>query len=99
MDIVGWCGARGAEARAGDRALVLRPDHWHLGLTQQQILPDSSVHWIIQVIHLPDRTSAIGMGEAISDAIGDSQVAKMVATLVEFGARVHPINYMIHPAP
>jgi hypothetical protein len=36
-----------------------------LGLTQQGILPDPSVHWIIQVIHLLVGLSAAGIGEAI----------------------------------
>jgi hypothetical protein len=49
-----------------------------LGLTQQQILPDPSVHWVIQVVHLLIGLSAIGMGEAISGRYRrQSQVAKM----------------------
>ena len=51
-----------------------------VGLTQQQILPDPSVHWIVQVIHLLLGLSAIGMGEAISGRYRrQSQVAKMQA--------------------
>jgi hypothetical protein len=36
-----------------------------LGLTQKKILPDASVHWIIQVLHLLVGLAAIGIGEAI----------------------------------
>jgi hypothetical protein len=36
-----------------------------LGLTQKQILPADSVHWIIQVLHLLVGLAAIGIGEAI----------------------------------
>ena len=44
-----------------------------LGLTQQQLLPDPSVHWVIQVIHLIFGLSAIGMGEAIGGRIRRQQ--------------------------
>jgi hypothetical protein len=36
-----------------------------LGLTQKKILPDDSVHWAIQVLHLLVGIAAIGIGEAI----------------------------------
>jgi hypothetical protein len=49
-----------------------------LGLSQQQILPDSNAHWVIQVIHLLVGLSAIGMGEAIAGRYRrQSQVAPM----------------------
>jgi hypothetical protein len=44
-----------------------------LGLTQQQLLPDPSVHWVIQVIHLLNGLSDIGMGEAIGGRIRRQQ--------------------------
>ena len=37
-----------------------------LGLTQASILPDSPLHWIIQVVHLLLGLSAIGLGEMIA---------------------------------
>ena len=36
-----------------------------LGVSQKQILPADSVHWIIQVLHLLVGLAAIGIGEAI----------------------------------
>ena len=36
-----------------------------LGATQTSLLPDPSVHWIVQVIHLALGMAAIGIGEAI----------------------------------
>ncbi|HEY4383922.1 MAG TPA: hypothetical protein VGN34_05520 [Ktedonobacteraceae bacterium] len=36
-----------------------------LGMTQTSILPDTSIHWIIQIIHLLVGLAAIGLGEAI----------------------------------
>jgi hypothetical protein len=36
-----------------------------LGATQTSLLPDPSVHWIVQVIHLALGMAAIGLGEAI----------------------------------
>jgi len=36
------------------------------GLTQKGILAGSSLHWLIQVIHLLFGLSAIGLGEAIA---------------------------------
>jgi hypothetical protein len=36
-----------------------------LGVSQTSLLPDPSVHWIVQVIHLLLGMAAIGLGEAI----------------------------------
>src|SRR5919199_1069851 len=38
----------------------------YLGAAQGSLLPDPSVHWIIQVLHLVLGMAAIGLGEALA---------------------------------
>jgi hypothetical protein len=49
------------------------------GLTQKGILAGSSLHWIIQVIHLLFGLSAAGLGEAIAGRYKRLQVATQTA--------------------
>lgn len=50
-----------------------------LGLSQMGILPDSSVHWIVQVVHLLFGLAAIGMGEMIAGRYKRLNVATQTA--------------------
>ncbi len=70
-----------ATAKGGNIGLGIGAFVWGLvvvvfGLTQQKILAGSSVHWIIQVLHLLIGLVAIGFGEMIGGRyrrIGGSQ--------------------------
>lgn len=59
-------------ARAGvSKGLVIAAVVWGLltvwlGQAQTSLLPDFSVHWIVQVIHLAVGMGAIGLGESLA---------------------------------
>ena len=57
--------AKGGSWGLGAGAIVLGLIMVALGLSQASILPDSPLHWIIQVVHLLIGLAAIGLGEAI----------------------------------
>ncbi len=57
--------AKGGSWGLGAGAIVLGIIMLALGLSQAGILPDSPLHWIIQVVHLLLGLAAIGLGEAI----------------------------------
>jgi hypothetical protein len=40
-----------------------------LGVTQQSVLPDPSVHWIVQILHLLVGMLAVGSAEAIGGTL------------------------------
>lgn len=58
--------AKGGSWGLGAGAIILGLLVIGLGISQRNLLPDPSVHWIIQVLHLLFGLAAIGMGEAIA---------------------------------
>jgi hypothetical protein len=44
-----------------------------LGQAQDSLLPDPSVHWLIQVVHLVLGMAAIGLGESMALRIGRAE--------------------------